>query len=82
MFVGKVGQFTPIKPGSGGGVLYRENEGKYYAATGTTGFRWLESENVKILERENEIDRSYYEKLVNEAIDTISQYGDIEWFRE
>ena len=82
VFVGKVGQFTPIKPGSGGGVLYRENEGKYYAATGTTGFRWLESENVKILERENEIDRSYYEKLVNEAIDTISQYGDIEWFRE
>ena len=43
-FVGKVGQFCPIKPGKGGGILCREQNGKYYAATGTTGYRWLESE--------------------------------------
>ena len=35
---------------------------------------------VKELEKEDGIDRSYYDKLVNEAVETISQYGDFEWF--
>ena len=43
-FVGKVGEFCPVKPGCGGGLLVREQNGKFYAATGTTGYRWLESE--------------------------------------
>ena len=51
-FIGKVGRFTPIKPGKGGGWLMREQNGKYYAATGTTGYRWLESE--VIFEKTNE----------------------------
>lgn len=79
-FVGRVGQFCPIKPGYGGGVLYRMNEGKPYAASGTTGYRWLESEKVKTLGKEDCIDRSFYEKLVNDAVDTISKYGDFEYF--
>lgn len=79
-FVGKVGQFCPIKPGRGGGVLYRVNDGKYYAAAGTDGYRWLESEMVKLLGKEEDIDRSYYVKLVDEARDAISEYGDFEWF--
>ena len=33
-FVGRVGQFCPILPGNNGGVLYRINEGKNYAAHG------------------------------------------------
>ena len=80
-FVGKVGEFTPIKPGRGGGLLMREAGGKYSAASGTTGFRWMESEMVTALGREADIDRSYYDKLVNEAIETISKYGDFEWFQ-
>ena len=79
-FVGKVGSFCPIKPGCGGGLLMRENEGKYYAATGTKGYRWLESESVKSLGKEEDIDYSYHINLANEAIETISQYGDFEWF--
>lgn len=79
-FVGKVGQFTPIKDGCGGAVLYRKQDGKYYAATGTTGYRWLESEMVKTLGKEADIDRSYYTKLVDDAVEAISQYGDFEWF--
>lgn len=79
-FVGKVGQFCPIKPGCGGGVLLREKDGKYYAATGSKGYRWLESEMVKTLGKENEIDRSYYNKMVDDAVDAISQYGDFEQF--
>ena len=79
-FVGKVGQFCPIKPGKGGGVLVREQNGKYYAAAGTTGFRWLESEVVRSSGTEENVDKSYYTKLVDDAVETISEYGDFEWF--
>ena len=85
IFVGKIGRFCPIKPGCGGGELLREGKDKegnikYSSATGAKGYRWLESEMVKQLGKENDIDRSYYDKLVDEAIETISQYGDFEWF--
>jgi len=79
-FIGKVGRFCPIKPGCGGGLLMREKDGKYYAATGTKGYRWLESEMVLELGKEADIDRSYYDTLVDEAIKSISEYGDFEWF--
>lgn len=78
-FVGKVGNFCPILPGKGGGLLTREKDGKFYAATGSKGYRWLESEMVRGT-NEQYIDRSYYNKLVDEAVATISQYGDFEWF--
>jgi len=80
IFVGRVGQFCPVKPGCGGGLLMREQDGKYYSATGATGYRWLESEMVKTLGKENCIDRSYYDKLVDAAVETISEYGDFERF--
>ena len=35
---------------------------------------------VKELGKERDIDRSYYEKMVDAAIDTISSYGDFKWF--
>ena len=79
-FVGRVGQFCPILPGHNGGILYRVNDGKRYAAPGSTGYRWLESEKVRLLEKEDCVDRSFYDKLVVEAIETISMYGDFEWF--
>lgn len=80
IFVGRVGQFCPIKPGCGGGLLMREQNGKYYAATGTKGYRWLESEMVRNLGKEEDIDLSYYNNLVDEAIENISKYGDFEAF--
>lgn len=104
-FVGKVGEFCPVIPGTGGGLLMREQNGKYYAASGTKGFRWLESEMIfkpteetktiidevtgeekDIAKKEaiegnaNIIDRSYYNKLVDDAVEAISNYGDFEWF--
>ena len=78
IFVGRVGLFTPIKPGCGGGELFREKDGKYYAVTGTKGYRWLESEMVKELGKEDCIDESYYEQLVAEAKDEIRSYSIIE----
>lgn len=79
-FVGRVGQFCPIKPGCGGAVLYRKQGEAYNAATGSKGYRWLESAMVKELGKENDIDRSYYNKLVDDAVDAISKYGDFEVF--
>lgn len=80
IFIGRVGQFTPMKPGSGGGLLVREKDGKYYAVTGTKGYRWLESESVKLLKKEKEVDLRYYNNLVDEAVADISKFGDFEWF--
>ena len=81
VFVGKVGRFTPVKPGRGGGILYREKDGKYYAATGSKGYRWLESETLKDIDNWHDIvDDSYYLKQVDQAIVDISKFGDAEWF--
>lgn len=80
IFIGKVGQFCPIKPGCGGGVLYREKDGKYYAATGTKGYRWLESEMVMEMSKMNDIDESYFIAMADDAIDAIKKYGDYDWF--
>lgn len=79
-FIGKVGLFCPVKPGCGGGVLLAQRGDKYYAATGSSGYRWLESEVVKKLNKEDDIDISYYESLAQAAIETISQYGDFNEF--
>lgn len=84
-FIGKVGQFCPVIEGSGGGVLLREGKDKdgntkYDSASGAKGYRWLESEAVKLLGKEKDIDRSFYNKLVDNAVDAISQYGDFEEF--
>ena len=79
-FVGKAGLFCPVKPGCGGGILLREKDGKYYAVTGTKGYRWMESEVIETLHKEDEIDKSYYNNMVSDAVETISKYGDFEWF--
>ena len=80
-FVGRAGQFCPIKAGCGGGLLLRDTgNGGYAFATGSKGYRWLESENVKLLNKIDDIDISYYENLVEEAAHSISEYGDLSWF--
>jgi len=84
-FIGKVGRFCPIKPGCGGGVLLRQSidkngNVKYNAATGSKGYRWLESEMVQELGKEKDIDLSYYDKQVEDAKASISKYGDFNWF--
>ena len=79
-FVGKVGLFSPVQSGCGGGLLMAGREGKYSAAVGTKGYRWLESEMIKNCGLEDKIDIGYYRHLVDEAIENISKYGDFEWF--
>lgn len=79
-YVGRTGEFCPIKEGFGGGILYREKDGKYYAVTGTKGYRWLESEVVSNLNNQSDIDLSYFNSLVDSAIDAINKFGDFEQF--
>ena len=85
-FIGRVGRFCPVKAGCGGGILLRENTDKqtgekgFAAATGSKGYRWLESEMVKELGKEDDIDHSYYDRMVDEAVKTIATYGDFERF--
>ena len=76
-FVGRVGEFCPMIHG---GELMRYADGKYSAATGSKGYRWMESEMVKELGKEDEIDRRFYQKLVDDAVEAISKYVDFEWF--
>lgn len=79
-FVGRAGNFCPMVPGSGAGVLLREKDGKYSAAGGTKGYLWMESEMVKTLEKENLIDKSYFKKLVDDALGQLQTFGDAEQF--
>lgn len=78
VFVGRVGSFCPIPPGKRGGLLLREDQGKYSAVTGTLGYRWLEAEVVDTLGIE--VDMSYFRKLADDAVEAISKFGDFEWF--
>ena len=89
-FVGRVGLFTPVKKGCGGGLLLRESGGKYSSATGAKDYRWCESDSIgaeRIITGQgkpvfsfDDIDRSYYNKLVDDAKDAIAKHCDVEWF--
>ena len=87
-FVGRVGLFTPVVEGCGGGWLYRVENGKCYAVGGTTGYRWLEAEHIKKYGMEDKINRSYYISRADEAIDDINAVAkkcgkeeyDFDWF--
>lgn len=86
IFVGRVGQFCPIKPGCGGALLVREagakdnGETKYDSVTGAKDYRWLESEMVYNLHLEETVDRSYFDKMATKAVEAISEYGDFDSF--
>ena len=79
-FIGRAGRFVPVREEAGGGVLLREKEGKYYSVGGTKGYFWLEADMVLGEGLEDHIDLSYFDRLVQEAIDSIKKFGDVEWF--
>lgn len=80
-FVGKVGLFTPVVEGAGGGVLLSSaDEFKYDAVTGTKGYRFLESDVIRNNGLEDSINMGYFDHLADEAIKNISKYGDFDIF--
>lgn len=81
-FVGKTGRFVPVVEGMDGAVLYRITDDKPYAVAGTKGHLWLEADVVEELGEKAtaNIDLSYFQKLVDAAIDTIKKFGEFESF--
>lgn len=80
-FVGKAGAFCPVISGVGGGELVvKRGDDKYDSATGAKGFRWKEAEVVIEDKLDSEIDIGYFRRLTDKAVDTISEFGDFEWF--
>lgn len=80
IFVGRAGSFCPVLKGMGGGILVREKDGKFYAATGSKGFRWRESESLLGANRIDMIDMGYFESLAITAREAIEKYGPFEDF--
>lgn len=80
LFIGKAGMFVPIKEGKGGGTLVRQKDDKFYAVGGTKGFKWLEAEMVKDLNKQKDVDNRYYDELVEAAMLQIAKFGDPVWF--
>jgi len=74
--LGRTGRFVPVLEGQGGGVLYRVKEERFYAVASTKGYRWIDAEIAKTIPN-LQIDMSYFEKLKNEAIKTIEQFGSL-----
>lgn len=78
-FVGRIGLFVPVLPGSGGGALIRVNmDGdvrREYAVTGTKGYEWMEAETVQQAGLEDQIDYSYFEALVDKARLALKDVG-------
>ena len=70
-FVGRVGQFVPIKPGCGGAELLCNRDGKYVAVAGTTGYRFKEYAYVIANHLEDEIDMSFYVKMCDDLKNDI-----------
>lgn len=75
--LGRTGIFVPVL--NGGGKIYRVNDGKYYAVAGTKGHLWVEAEIAK-QKSDLEIDVAYFEKLREDAIKTIGQFGSFDEF--
>jgi hypothetical protein len=75
--LGRTGRFVPVL--EGGGTLYRVKDEKYYAVTGTKGYKWIDAEIARSIS-DLKIDMSYFEKLKDEAIKTIEVFGSFDDF--
>ena len=78
--VGRIGSFIPVIDGVGGGLLLRKNGESYNAVVGTKGYRWKESEILKSLGNEDQINLAYFYRLIDDAISSIRSYGQLQDF--
>jgi hypothetical protein len=80
-FIGKIGRFVPVKEEAGiGGTLWRFQDGKYYAVTGTKGYRWVTAKVAEQFANWDNVAMSYFETLAQEARDKIDYYGSFQLF--
>lgn len=76
--IGKTGLFVPVN--DGGGRLWRYNDGKYYAVSGTKGHLWMQADVAASLGDKLKVDIGYFEKLKDQAIKTIEEFGPFDEF--
>lgn len=79
-FIGRAGSFFPVRNGVGGGWLLSLRNGKYSSMNGAKGYRWLEAETAKILGLQDEYSREYFDKLIDDAITSINNFGSFDRF--
>ena len=75
--VGRTGSFVPVL--EGGGALWRVNDGKKYAVTGTKGYLWIEQEKAAV-KGDLKIDMNYFDSLKEEAVAAIEFWGSFDRF--
>lgn len=75
--LGRTGRFVPVV--EGGGTLYRVFDDKYYAVSGTKGHTWMEA-HVAEAQDDVKVDYVYFDKLVNDAVETIEKFGSFKEF--
>jgi len=78
--VGRTGSFMPVT--YDGGTLWRVQDDKMYHVTGTKGYSWIDRELAEYRNSIDELftDMSYFERLKNEAIETIEKFVEFERF--
>ena len=74
VFVGRTGRFVPVDKTAGGGTLLREKDGVFHSAAGAKGYLWKEADVVDVLDIKDQVDMSYFDKLLNDAISKIEQF--------
>jgi hypothetical protein len=72
--VGRTGSFMPVR--YDGGDLWRVKDGKKYHVTGTKGYKWIERDLAHYRDGIDELftDMTYFERLKEDAINTIEKY--------
>ncbi len=86
-YVGRNGQFTPVKnglPGSGELVKpKRDGADGWDSVAETKGYSWIESEILRRMDNPMQyVDLSYYTDLCNQAVEAIEKYGSFEKFSD
>lgn len=82
--VGRTGSFVPVIDRDGG-ELWRVDDGKLYAVSGTKGYRWVTRDAALQMDKDAMllVNREYFRVLVDKAIETIQRFNnhhDFEWF--
>lgn len=79
-FVGRTGNFFPVREGSGGGWLVVKRGDKFDSVSGSKGYRWMEAEKAKLLCKQDEYDPRYFDSMIDKAIKQIEKFGSFERF--
>lgn len=76
-FVGRSGNFFPVREGVRGGWLVSKRNGKYDSVSGAKGYRWQEANIVKEKGLQEDYDQKFFEKMIDGAIGLITNLNKV-----